>query len=88
MCLGSLDCFYDPLPKFSVYKGNAELLLKSMAKVYSVKDLNATEATKSMIKVAFGNDQRELLPMVKKDVHQGEVIIDKLDQVIAGIERL
>nr|XP_023892543.1 uncharacterized protein LOC112004494 [Quercus suber] len=59
-----------------------------MAKRYNVKDLNVAEATKSMVKATSSYDQIELLSMVKQDVHQGEVIINKLNQVIAGTERL
>lgn len=88
MCIGSLDHFFVPLPKFCAYEGNVELLLKSIAKAYSVKDLSAIEATKGMVKAASGYDQIEQSTMVKQNVNQGEVIINKLNQVIVGIERV
>ena len=64
------------------------LALKILTKGYSVKDLDAAEATNSMVKAASGYDQIEEPSMVKQGVHQGEIIIKKLDQALAGIERL
>ena len=88
MCLGSLEALYEPLSKLSVLEGSAELALKTLTKGYSVKDLDAAEATNSMVKAASGYDQIEEPSMVKQGVHQGEIIIKKLDQALAGIERL
>ena len=75
VCVGSLDRLYDPLSKFSVLEGSVELLLKSMTKGYSVKDMSAADATKSMVKATFGYNQIELSSMVKQDVYQGEVVL-------------
>lgn len=41
-----------------------------------------------MVKAASGYDQIEQSTMVKQNVNQGEVIINKLNQVIIGIERV
>ena len=88
MYLGSLDRFYDPLSKFCIYEGNAEFLLKCMAKAYTVTDLSTIEAIKGMVKAASGYDQIEQSTMVKQNVNQGDVIINRLDQVISSIERV
>ena len=83
-----MEALYEPLSKLSVLEGSAVLALKILTKGYSVKDLDAAEATNSMVKAASGYDQIEEPSMVKQGVHQGEIIIKKLDQALAGIERL
>ena len=88
MCLGCLEAYYEPLSKLSVLEGTGELALKTLTKGYTVKDLDAAEATKSMFSAFSGYDQIEQSSMVKQGLHQGDIVIRKLDQALAGIERI